>query len=1106
VGSSSNETDGTDRVGPLAEAAKESLPMNARERNQAAKGKRQKRRGSLPCFFWLLLFPFSFCLVPSIALWAEETTSDTTVESEVTSAPSRRFSPDGQPLVNLVFAPGTNPNIDLITAQIKAATGITVTPMGAAKGQVIAAPLLKDTTVENALKWICAQKDWTWWKEGPNYNVADRAYFEKNVLSKNVVQRVIVPQNIPAADAAKAVERMKSPVGDIQFDARTNQVIVTDLLPVVEAIERTIKLLDQKVFLRVFTLKHADPKQVLDFLQAYKSPPGRLELVPKMRQIIAEDTYENIQRMEVMVDLLDRGPEMRIYDLNNIDFEGKALTDIQEYLDKEIITEGAYLKFDAQNGVMILIDLPSVHEKVQKILEAVDKPARQVYIQAEIVETNFDHTFKIGTDFTFADDLLVQAPVSSGGGTATVTPPSTSGVGTPAGTAATVSSTGASQTSSGNVFTDIAGMTHTLTPDRPAVNLGASGIALDYLSRHARIKFTAVMTDNETRVLAQPRVLVKNRQPAHIMDGGSLSYATTTYYGGGGYGYGQGTTGYNPYVPSVGSGSIPIGIDLMVDASIMNNGLIEMHVTLSNRSGQRKPTKLGGQEYDLVDTTDQNLDTFLVIPDGQTRMIGGMIRNNESDSVSGIPFLKDIPIIGPIVFGNKSTPISRRTLLMFITPKVVQEKARKYVVPPSEDEKTPPTFYEQASWNAAAVKRAVEEAVKETEGKYPGFKFPGRETGEAKKTTGVPVPTVRLEHEVTTESAETTKPAELRLPVEEERVTTLPQQIIPPSVDTTPPPKLEPTTATLVPKMPPPPTSPTLLPKLPAPSPRPTPEKKAQPTTTGTLGTRNLSAPTSPTLAPKIPAPTPRPTPKAFPTTRTLETRRPTAPTSPTVTPKAPKPSVPRDQPTTVTFPTTGTVKLQSGPPAVLLSARRPSDLPLPKPTQTAKARAPGIGPSLEEETGLGASSYELTVLGEGGRAATALPTGELHASPALGTIQIPLETLALSATPPPPAAPGLPPGTIMGPGGVIMPAMRTPPIIQTPPAVTPLRVAPTKPPTYPSTYAATPYGARPGITPPPRYTPGGFPGVYPPGSYPPGTYPPGTYPPGGFPRSPRTR
>ncbi|MBM3334314.1 hypothetical protein FJY63_06600, partial [Candidatus Sumerlaeota bacterium] len=302
--------------------------------------------------------------VPPVVGASEEATT-------AIAAPARRFSPDGKPLTTLIFPPGQQVQIDSILAKIRTDTGITVEARGQARGQPIPSPLLKDATVEEAVRWIASQRDLMYYQESPTvWIITDKQTYTQTQLTKQVIRTVIRPINVPATEAAKLVQSMTTPnVGKIDVDARTNQLIVTDLPVVVAAIRDAVKLLDQKVYTRVFTIKHADAQKVMDILQEYKSPPGKLELIPRMRQIVAEDTFENIQRMEVMVNILDRGPEMRVYDLNSLDVAGERIKDLQGYFEKEIITEGAYMQFDLQNGVMILIDLPHVHEKVQKILD-----------------------------------------------------------------------------------------------------------------------------------------------------------------------------------------------------------------------------------------------------------------------------------------------------------------------------------------------------------------------------------------------------------------------------------------------------------------------------------------------------------------------------------------------------------------------------------------------------------------------------------------------------------------------------------------------------------------------------------------------------------------
>ncbi|MCX8037588.1 MAG: hypothetical protein N3D11_11200 [Candidatus Sumerlaeia bacterium] len=1032
---------------------------------------------------------------PVVTAGPPPVTSGAPAAPETTTAPIRRLSPDGKPLVNFAMPPNTP--IEQVLAMIRNQTGVTVMAQGAAKGQPVAAPQFKDVTLEDALKTIATPRDWVFYKERGtgNYVICDKAYYEQNVLKQNVVQRVIRTQNIPAADAAKAVERMKTTVGDIQADARTNQIFVTDLLPVVEAIERTIRLLDQRVFLRVFTIKNADPKTVLDVISQYKSASGRLDLVPKMRQIIAEDTYENIQRMEVMVDILDRGPEMRVYDLNNIDFDGKTIQDLEQYLDKDIITEGAYLKFDPQNGVMILIDLPSVHEKVEQILKHVDKPARQIYIQAEIVETNFKHSFELGVNWTATDEPAVLRASGSGG----------TG-GNPGGVQSSVGSL-ASQLG----FREADNTTlSTLPTEYWKLQGGGSGLILDILSEKARATFKAVMEDSETRILAQPRVLVKNQQPATITDGGTISYATTTYYGGyGGY-YGQpGYTGYGGYIPSVGSGSVPTGVTLAVDPSIMNNGLIEMRVTLTNVSGTPVERDLGtGNKITLVDTTNQTLDTILVIPDGQTRMIGGMIENRETDIVNGIPFLKDIPWVGPVFFGSRSRkPVVRRTLLMFITPTIVQEQPRKYQKPPDEDEKTPPTFYEQASWSAEAVKRAVAEGLKIAEEEVPAY-LRGRQEPEK---TGRPVelpdlaPPLRFSH--TTETKTTTgiekaeKPA---LPVREEPVMILPA--IPPPEEVESP--ASPTLSRIEPKAVAPPTSPTALPaKPPAATPRITPGPRVpigetSPTvaTGKPIAPEKTPAPTpaakptsptatpSPTVSPKpsptpLPKPTTAPLPAAMP--KTTPTPAPAAKVStgplPAATPKPSPTPAPAAKPSTATVPsatpkpTTKTVSLEQGPVRVLSTGRRPSDLPEPIPPPLGKGIARAPASTGEEAPEL--SLYEVTVVGKDGRAVKARATGEMLEPDALGNVEIPISTLTAPpvAAAAPAAQPGAPPppGAPAGATIVGMPARGTPsgaPPGTAGPTGIPTRITP-----VPAVGMLTPYGARPAITPLQPLPPPGF-------------------------------
>jgi len=78
-------------------------------------------------------------------------------------------------------------------------------------------------------------------------------------------------------------------------------------------------------------------------------------------------------------------------------------------------------------------------------------------------------------------------------------------------------------------------------------------------------------------------------------------------------------------------------------------------------------------------------DTRVMVDDGQTAVIGGLIRTNETTVHLGVPILKDIPLIG-LLFGSKSTSKQNRELIIFVTPKLMSEaSADKHddAVPPA---------------------------------------------------------------------------------------------------------------------------------------------------------------------------------------------------------------------------------------------------------------------------------------------------------------------------------------------------------------------------------------------------------------------------------------
>jgi len=208
--------------------------------------------------------------------------------------------------------------------------GVRITPEGKASGLRVDV-IAKDTPLTEALDMIAQPKGLEWWKKDDgSYGIADRAYYEQYVLPLSAIQRVFRPNHIKAEDFEKAIKGVLTPkIGKVAIDPRTNKVIVTDLPAVIEIIERLLQEIDVQLVTRVFQIHYADTEEIAEQIEDYKSGPGTIKVDPKTHQIIVTDLLQNILRMEKLIDVLDVGPEIVVYDVNNIGLEGADLDELE---------------------------------------------------------------------------------------------------------------------------------------------------------------------------------------------------------------------------------------------------------------------------------------------------------------------------------------------------------------------------------------------------------------------------------------------------------------------------------------------------------------------------------------------------------------------------------------------------------------------------------------------------------------------------------------------------------------------------------------------------------------------------------------------------------
>jgi len=195
----------------------------------------------------------------------------------------------------------------------------------------------------------------------------------------------------------------------------------------------------------------------------------------------------------------------------------------------------------------------------------------------------------------------------------------------------------------GNFFSTIA------SPD-----IGNSGLTLNYFSGDLLGILKLVSTDNKVSLLSRPSILVRNNEKARINVGASEPYLSTIER--------SNTTTYNTQSVNYKE----TGITLEVTPRINDDGIINMEI-------MQEVSKLGTPRTDqqLQSFVQRKIETLVVVRDGNPIVIGGLIETDDKDNQTGVPGLKDVPVVGETLFSSTDLSYKRTELVLIIVPRIV---------------------------------------------------------------------------------------------------------------------------------------------------------------------------------------------------------------------------------------------------------------------------------------------------------------------------------------------------------------------------------------------------------------------------------------------------
>ncbi|HGL9112185.1 TPA: type IV pilus secretin PilQ [Neisseria gonorrhoeae] len=277
---------------------------------------------------------------------------------------------------------------------------------------------------------------------------------------------------------------------------------------------------------------------------------------------------------------------------------------------------------DPATNTLIVTDTRSVIEKFRKLIDELDVPAQQVMIEARIVEAADGFSRDLGVKFGATGRKKLKNETSAFGWGVN------SGFGG-----------GDKWEAQTKINLPVAAAANSISLVR-AISSGALNLEL-----------SASESLSKTKTLANPRVLTQNRKEAKIESGYEIPFTVTTASGGGN---------------STNTELKKAVLGLTVTPNITPDGQIIMTVKINKDS----PAQCASGNKTILCISTKSLNTQAMVENGGTLIVGGIYEENNGNTLTKVPLLGDIPVIGNL-FKTRGKKTDRRELLIFITPRII---------------------------------------------------------------------------------------------------------------------------------------------------------------------------------------------------------------------------------------------------------------------------------------------------------------------------------------------------------------------------------------------------------------------------------------------------
>jgi general secretion pathway protein D len=501
---------------------------------------------------------------------------------------------------------------------------------------------------------------------------------------EQTITHVVTVQHGSAAQVVPLLRPLMAPTSQISVYPPANTLIITDYADNIRNLLHIIEILDQRggSELAIVPLKNASALDIAEIIvrlypnvtqSAGPVAPGgagvgeadRVTIMPDLRTnslLLRAENLGTINDLRALIEKLDVpakvGGNTRVVYLRNAEAtklaeilrgllsgEARAQTATAAVPGRPPVTAGksaaeaSQIQADEATNSLIISAPDAVFNNLRAVIEKLDVRRAQVYVEALIAEVTTDKASQFGFQWAAGG----KAGSGTVGGMANF-PNSGASI-------AGVAANPASLAAAGGLSLAYLGKKITLADGTEVRSLGALARALEEKSIG--------------NILSTPNILTLDNAEAKIVVGQNVPFVT------GSFSQATSTTGaVNPFQTIERK---DVGLTLKIKPQISEGGTVKLQISQESSTVAQAT---GVQASDLI-TNKRSLDTTVVVDDGNTIVLGGLIEDSVTENTQAVPFLSRIPVLGWL-FKYRTEKKTKTNLMVFLRPVIVRSAEDSY--------------------------------------------------------------------------------------------------------------------------------------------------------------------------------------------------------------------------------------------------------------------------------------------------------------------------------------------------------------------------------------------------------------------------------------------